>query len=216
MSIIIYLLIIFFGFLIINHIYETFIGEKTFEGLETNVGVIIGNNAEIIKDITPKFEEQLKKAAALVSKIKSSKEGDTARKKLKVAGIGQEGLENEGCSTFEKQNKKNILNMGKLNTIINKINDQIKTICETPNVKCSTAHFFSAPIIKNSSNLIDSAQINAKIMIEYNKKLKNITNALKNLKPSVDALNKENEKAKNKNEAKMDKIKLLSKHSLKK
>jgi hypothetical protein len=50
-------------------------------------------------------------------------------------------------------------------------------------------------------------------MIEYNKKLKNITNALKNLKPSVDALNKENEKATSKNKAKMDKIKSISKNN---
>ena len=163
MSIIIYLLIIFFGFLIINHTYETIIGEKTFEGLETKTKIIIGNNTEIIKDITPKFEEQLKKAQTLVSKIKSAKAGDDTRKKLQV---GKEGLENEGCSTFEKQNDANILNMGKLNTIINKINDQIRTICKTPKVKCSSAHLsFAAPIIKNSSNLIDSAQINAKIMI---------------------------------------------------
>jgi hypothetical protein len=204
MSIVIYLLIIFFGFLIINHTYETFIGEKNFEGLATNPGLTIGDTTSTIEHITPLFKEQLKRASALVSKIKSAKAGNAVRKKISSSIT-------EKFMTFTNQNQENTMNMGKINTTIKQINEKIKIICN--NTNCSGIRYLNTPpTIKNSSTLQESVTINAKTMPEYKKKLKNITHIISELTKEVKKLNKGNENATKENNTKRSKLSSISIH----
>ena len=198
MSMQIYLLIIFFGFLLINHLYETIFGEK--EGLKSlgaNTILIIGENAANISKIKKKFETDGETIKSLVGKIQSTKDQNIKTKMTTSSSAGRSSVGKPALfqSGFENRTgySNNISNMGSINSIITEINKNMKIICNE--IKCSGINTFKIPTLPNSNTLKEGVVANKKVLKKYVEIEEKIKNILPEIKSKVNALNKGNEDA---------------------
>lgn len=142
MSIIVYILIILFGFLILNHIFEYCVQlteGMTSETLHSLAGKV-GGTGSSITNVKDKLNKTLERSKELLSKISSAGTTKSMNKaagthksiqslNLKPKPVDCENFQNQ--STIEKlQSTSNLhtQNLGSLNGIITNINSNIKKI----------------------------------------------------------------------------------------
>jgi len=145
MSIVVYILIIAFGFLIVNHIFEH--GFKAVEGMvvdsihkldymwgrEGNMGITISN-------LKKKLNKTLDRSKKIKDKLDSAKNAKSANKEtdnhssmqslnIQSKASNCEGFQNENIlNKLQSKSLSHTSKLGVLNGIISNINSNIKTI----------------------------------------------------------------------------------------
>ena len=142
MSIVVYILIIAFGFLIVNHIFEH--GFKAVEGMVVEsihkLNGTMGENGLTISNLKKKLNKTLDKSKKIKGKLDSVKNAKSANKETdKHSSMQSLNIQSKAsnCEGFQTENILNKLQskslshtskLGVLNGIISNINSNIKTI----------------------------------------------------------------------------------------
>ena len=142
MSIVVYILIIAFGFLIVNHIFEH--GFKAVEGMVVEsiykLKGTVGDMGHSISNLKKKLNKTLDKSKKIKDKLNSAKNAKSANKETdKHSSMQSLNIQSKAsnCEGFQNENILNKLQskslshtskLGVLNGIISNINSNIKTI----------------------------------------------------------------------------------------
>jgi predicted RNase H-like nuclease (RuvC/YqgF family) len=142
MSIVVYILIIAFGFLIVNHIFEH--GFKAVEGMVVEsihkLKGTVGEKGHSISNLKKKLNKTLDKSKKIKDKLNSAKNAKSANKETdKHSSMQSLNIQSKAsnCEGFQNENILNKLQskslshtskLGVLNGIISNINSNIKTI----------------------------------------------------------------------------------------
>lgn len=142
MSIVVYILIIAFGFLIVNHIFEH--GFKAVEGMVVEsihkLEGTVGGMGHSISNLKKKLNKTLDRSKKIKDKLDSAKNAKSANKEtdkhpsmqslnIQSKASNCEGFQNE--NTLNKLQSKSLSHtskLGVLNSIISNIKSNIKTI----------------------------------------------------------------------------------------
>ena len=142
MSIVVYILIIAFGFLIVNHIFEH--GFKAIEGMVVEsihkLEGTVGGMGNSISNLKKKLNKTLDRSKKIKDKLDSAKNAKSANKEtdkhpsmqslnIQSKASNCEGFQNE--NTLNKLQSKSLSHtskLGVLNSIISNIKSNIKTI----------------------------------------------------------------------------------------
>lgn len=142
MSIVVYILIIAFGFLIVNHMFEH--GFKAIEGMVVEsihkLEGTVGGTGNSISHLSKKLNKTLDRSKKIKDKLDSAKNAKSANKEtdkhpsmqslnIQSKASNCEGFQNE--NTLNKLQSKSLSHtskLGVLNSIISNIKSNIKTI----------------------------------------------------------------------------------------